>query len=123
MNEARGSRIEVRSVLILGLLTLAACAPKHASANHPPTVRARCEPCTVAPGGTVKLTAQAQDADGDRLDYHWTVAAGTLTVASESSTSWKAPMHEGPVPIAITVRDGHGGTASDVATIQVVQPR
>jgi PKD domain len=105
------------------LVVLAGCAPKHASVNHPPTVRARCEPCTVAPGGTAKLSAQAEDADGDRLNYSWTVAAGAVMTSSEASTSWTAPMQEGPVPVAITVRDGRGGAASDVLTMQVAKPK
>ncbi|HXT30931.1 MAG TPA: hypothetical protein VN716_16665, partial [Vicinamibacterales bacterium] len=34
------------------------------AANHPPKVRALCDPCTVAAGRTVTLNADAQDADG-----------------------------------------------------------
>ena len=81
MTEVRGARIEVP--LVLALVALAACAPKHASVNHPPTVRAHCDPCAVAPGATAQLSAQAEDADGDRLNYRWTVAAGTVSNRGE----------------------------------------
>src|SRR3954451_10670110 len=38
-----------------------------AQQNRPPTVRARCEPCTVEIGKTSTVTADAQDPDGDTL--------------------------------------------------------
>ncbi len=31
-------------------------------------------------------------------------------------------MQVGPVPVTVTVNDGHGGTASDSVTIQVIKP-
>src|SRR4051794_34711653 len=37
--------------------------------NRPPTVRARCEPCTVEIGKTSTVTGDAQDPDGDTLVY------------------------------------------------------
>src|SRR5206468_11903933 len=44
--------------------------------NRPPTVRARCEPCTVEIGKTSTVTADAQDPDGDTLTYRWSAPAG-----------------------------------------------
>ena len=46
--------------------------------NRPPTVRARCEPCTVEVGKTSTVTADATDPDGDTLTYRWSAPAGTL---------------------------------------------
>ena len=90
--------------------------------NRPPTVQARCEPCTVEVGKTSTITAVAQDPDGDTLTYRWTVPSGTLQNPSDRQTIWTAPNQEGPVQATITVNDGKGGTASANTTIQVVRP-
>ena len=103
----------------------AACShlpPTHTpTTNRPPTIRARCEPCSVATGKTVTLSADATDPDGDRLGYAWHAPAGILATPATAQTSWTAPMAEGPVPITVRVEDGKGATASDVITIQVVK--
>jgi hypothetical protein len=105
----------MRCALVL-LIGLAAVAQ-----NHPPTVHARCEPCTVYPGKISTVTADGRDQDGDTLTYLWKAAAGTLTKALSRQTSWTAPMQEGPVPVTVRVDDGKGGMASDVVTIQVIK--
>ena len=92
-------------------------------ANHPPTVKAQCEPCTVEVGKTSTVTADARDPDGDTLVYRWSAPAGTFRSQSERQTVWTAPQQEGPVPATVTVDDGKGGTASDSVTIQVVRPK
>ena len=102
-------------VLIVSSITAGACRSSGGTtpaaspslspaANHPPQVRALCNPCTVAAGRTVTLNADAQDADGDTLTYAWT-----------------APSADGPVPITVRVSDGKGGIASDVITITVTK--
>jgi outer membrane protein OmpA-like peptidoglycan-associated protein len=96
--------------------------PPVAPQNRPPSVRARCQPCTVNAGESSTVSAIAQDPDGDPLTYTWSAAAGTLTTASAAQTPWTAPRVEGPVPVTVTVSDGKGGSASDVVTIQVVRP-
>ena len=93
-----------------------------APANRPPTVHARCEPCTVQVGGKSTVTADAQDPDGDALVYRWTAPTGTFGNQADRQTVWTAPQQEGPVPVTITVNDGKGGTATDMVTIQVVRP-
>jgi outer membrane protein OmpA-like peptidoglycan-associated protein len=90
--------------------------------NRPPTVRARCEPCTVEIGRTATVIADAADPDGDTLSYLWSAPAGSLSNRTDRQTPWTAPMQEGPVPVTITVNDGKGGTATDAVTIQVIRP-
>ena len=97
-------------------------APAPAAANGPPTVRARCEPCTVEVGKTATVTADATDPDGDPLTYGWKAAAGTLTAPSTRQSPWTAPMQEGPVVVTVEVTDPRGGRASDAVTIQVIRP-
>ena len=96
--------------------------PPPAPQNRPPTVRARCEPCTVEVGRSSTVAADAQDPDGDALTYRWSAPAGTFQNPADRQTLWTAPQQEGPVPITATVDDGKGGTASDMVTIQVVRP-
>jgi outer membrane protein OmpA-like peptidoglycan-associated protein len=90
--------------------------------NRPPTVRARCEPCTVEVGRTSTVTADAQDPDGDALTYRWSAPAGTFANPADRQTIWTAPQQEGPVPVTVTVSDGKGGTATDTVRIQVIRP-
>ena len=119
-----------RSLAIVALVAAGACrssggpapaaspAPPSA-ANHPPKVRALCDPCTIAAGRTVTLNADAQDADGDALTYAWSAPSGAAAAATSKQTTWTAPSAEGPVPITVRVSDGKGGIASDVITITV----
>ena len=99
-----------------------ATPPPAPARNRPPTVRGRCEPCTVELGRLATVIADAADPDGDSLTYSWNAAAGTLANRSDRQSPWTAPMQEGPVPVAITVNDGRGGIATDAVTIQVMRP-
>ena len=97
-------------------------APPAAPANRPPTVVARCEPCTVEVGKASTVTADATDPDGDTLSYKWSAPAGSLTNATARQTPWTCPAQEGPVQLTVQVSDGKGGTASANVTIQCIRP-
>jgi outer membrane protein OmpA-like peptidoglycan-associated protein len=90
--------------------------------NRAPTVKARCEPCTVEIGRQVTMSADAQDPDGDTLRYRWTSPTGSFGNAGDRQTPWTAPGTAGAVPITITVDDGKGMTATDTVTVQVIAP-
>ena len=90
-------------------------------ANRPPTVRAWCDPCTVAPDGEVRLRAEASDPDGDPLTYAWSAPLGNFREAADgASARWRAPADTGTVVIRVRVSDGRGGTASATVTVRVV---
>jgi outer membrane protein OmpA-like peptidoglycan-associated protein len=97
-------------------------AQQTTAVNRPPTVRARCEPCTVEIGKVSTVTADAMDPDGDALTYRWSAATGRLSNPADRQTPWTAPMVEGPVPVTVTVTDTKGATATDSVTIQVIKP-
>jgi len=97
-------------------------APPTPPVNRPPTVQARCEPCSVQGGGNATVTADAQDPDGDTLRYRWNAPSGVLQNQLSRQTQWTAPQQAGPVPITVTVDDGKGGTANASVTIQVTPP-
>jgi outer membrane protein OmpA-like peptidoglycan-associated protein len=90
--------------------------------NRPPTVKARCEPCTVEVGRQLTASADAQDPDGDTLTYRWSAPTGTFANPASRQTPWTAPGQPGAVPLTITVNDGRGMTASDTVTVQVIAP-
>ncbi len=96
--------------------------PPPAKVNGPPSVRARCEPCTVEIGRTSAVTADAADPDGDTLTYKWNAPTGKLATPADRQSVWTAPMQEGPVPVTIVVADPSGASATDAVTIQVVRP-
>ena len=90
--------------------------------NRPPTVKARCEPCTIEVNRQLTASADAQDPDGDTLRYRWTAPTGTFANPADRQTPWTAPGTPGAVPLTITVDDGKGMTATDTVTVQVVAP-
>lgn len=90
--------------------------------NRAPSVKARCEPCTVEVGRQITASADAQDPDGDTLTYRWTSPTGSFGNAGNRQTPWTAPTQAGAVPLTITVNDGKGMTATDTVTVQVVAP-
>jgi outer membrane protein OmpA-like peptidoglycan-associated protein len=96
--------------------------PPPPPANRPPTVKARCEPCTVQVGQASTVTADANDPDGDTLSYKWSAPTGTFANAADRQTRFTCPGQPGAVPVTVTVSDGKGGTASDTVTIQCVAP-
>ncbi len=88
--------------------------------NQRPSVSASCDPCTVVPGGEVRLTATASDPDGDDLTYAWSAAEGVFRGGTDAATArWTAPEATGPVRFRVRVSDGHGGSASATVTVTV----
>ena len=97
-------------------------APPAPPANRPPTVTAACNPCIVEPGGTLTVTAKAQDPDGDKLTYLWSGPSGTFKNPSGAETPWTAGQQEGPVTLTVTVDDGRGGKAQATVNVEVRRP-
>ncbi|MEQ1871745.1 MAG: OmpA family protein [Vicinamibacterales bacterium] len=80
-------------------------------------------PCTIEPGKTVTLTANATDPDGDTLTYRWTASpSGTFSNPTGRTTDFTAPNVEGPVTVTVTVSDGKDGTTSSSTTLMVRRP-
>jgi outer membrane protein OmpA-like peptidoglycan-associated protein len=96
--------------------------PPPPAPRRAPTVRGRCEPCSVLAGDTIALSADGQSPEGDQVRYRWSAPVGTFQSPGDRQTMWTAPQQEGAVPVTVTVDDGKGGTSSDTVTIQVTRP-
>lgn len=97
------------------------------SSNRPPVIKmAGPVPLgPIAPGATTALEAEAQDPDGDSLQYFWRAERGTLSSDRGQRVNWTAQDTKGSLPasvqIELTVKDPNGG--SDTAKIGlVIQP-
>ena len=97
--------------------------PEPIAANRPPSIRARCEPCTVEAGNSATLSAEATDPDGDTLTYRWSVSAGSLSDRASARAPWTAPPQEGTVIATVEVEDGRGARATDAVTLTVTAPK
>jgi outer membrane protein OmpA-like peptidoglycan-associated protein len=73
----------------------------------------------VRTGETVTLRAEASDPDGDPLTFVWSATGGSLADTRAAATTWRAETAPGLITLAVTARDGRGGEASDVVTVEV----
>ena len=90
---------------------------------HDLSVKAECNPCTVAPGGTSTVTAVPQSSIGCSVTYAWSSPTGRFTDQKAKETVWTAPAQPGTVPVTVTVTCPQDGkTAQDTVNIQVVAP-
>ena len=88
--------------------------------NAAPTVTIAAASTMLAPGGTVALTATAEDSDGTIAGYQWTAPRGTFSTTTAAETVWTAPdRFSGTVDVRVTVRDNGGRRASATVTITV----
>jgi peptidoglycan-associated lipoprotein len=96
--------------------------PPPAAPNRNPAFAAglQCVPGQVAPGQTLKLSAQATDPDGDAVTYRWSAPSGSFSPVDAAATTWTAPNQTGDVPITVTATDSRGGTVTASCTVRVV---
>jgi len=68
------------------------------------------------PLGSLQVTCDASDPDGDELSYEWSASGGNITGTGPEVT-WTAPQEVGVYNITIVVRDSYGG--SDTRTVPI----
>jgi hypothetical protein len=71
-----------------------------------------------APNGTINLTANVSDDNGDPITYNWSVTGGSFS-GSGSSVDWTAPGTEGIYQITLTAQDDEGLSATKTVSILV----
>jgi hypothetical protein len=65
-------------------------------------------PGWTAPSGSLAVTCNASDLDGDTLNYSWTAEAGVVSGTGPEAV-WTAPTQVGMYDITVVVDDGRGG--------------
>jgi serine/threonine protein kinase len=92
------------------------------SVNRSPVIQTvRLEPPTIEAWGTVSMTCQASDEDGDMLAYSWQASGGTI-IGEGKAVVYNAPTVEGDLAITATVQDKYGGRATHLVRTKVVAP-
>ncbi|NWF77660.1 MAG: hypothetical protein HXY36_03595 [Chloroflexi bacterium] len=66
------------------------------------------------PSGSIQITCNASDPNGDELSYEWSASGGSITGAG-SEIAWNAPAETGIYYITVVVTDAYGG--SDTRTL------
>ena len=78
-------------------------------ANNPPTINSLvANPDWITPSGSLQVTCNATDPDGDMLSYEWTTDGGKISGAG-AAVNWAAPKGVGTYNITVVVDDGYGG--------------
>ena len=97
--------------------------PPPPAANQNPTVNCEVERSQILPGETVRVRANASDADGDTLTYEWSASQGRIT-GNGANATYDSTGVTPPATVTITVRvtDGRGGTAESTCTVRIAAP-
>jgi hypothetical protein len=72
----------------------------------------------ITPSGSVQLTCNATDPDGDELTYEWTATAGNIS-GTGAVVNWTAPQEVGIYDVTVVVKDSHGDSVMDSLHISV----
>jgi len=96
------------------MLLVASCA-----ANRHPVITGLVseEPGWVAPSGSLVITCNASDPDGDTLNYSWTAEGGAISGTGPEAI-WTAPAQVGMYDVTVTVDDGRG--AETTASLSLI---
>jgi len=58
--------------------------------------------------GSLQVTCDASDRDGDELSYEWTASGGDIS-GTGAVVNWTAPQEVGTCNVTVVVTDGYGG--------------
>jgi hypothetical protein len=86
--------------------------------NYPPVIDGLgAEAEWVVPSGSLLVTCNASDRDGDELSYNWSASKGIISGAG-SEITWTAPEEIGVCDITVVVDDGQGN--DDKASLTLI---
>ena len=114
--------LEVRAFDLVGRLRGLRVVGVGGGSTEDPTVRVSCDPCRVVTYDEVRLTADAVDPEGERLDVEWTATRGAFAAPGGFRVSWYSGAQPGRATITVTVTDPHGASASDSVVVRVNAP-
>jgi hypothetical protein len=70
------------------------------------------------PSGSLQVTCNASDPDGDELSYEWSATAGDIS-GTGAVADWTAPEEVGIYDVTVVVEDGYGGEDTKSITLSV----
>ena len=66
-----------------------------------------------------ELTVKADDLDGDKLSYKWTVSGGSLAADNQATAKWNTPSKADNYDVKVVVTDNKGGSSSKSISVYV----
>jgi hypothetical protein len=76
--------------------------------NRPPTINSlEAEAPWTAPSGSIQVTCNATDPDGDELSYEWSTTGGDIS-GTGAVVNWTAPQEVGAYNVTVVVKDVYG---------------
>jgi len=72
----------------------------------------------IVPLGSLLVTCNASDPEGDELSYSWSASGGEIN-GEGAIVTWTAPDSAGSYNVTVTVTDGRGGEVTDYVTVSV----
>jgi hypothetical protein len=88
-------------------------------ANKTPTITSLIADADwTTPSGSLQVTCNATDPDGDELSYEWSTTGGDIS-GTGAVVSWTAPEEVGIYHITVVAKDGHGSSATNSLLISV----
>ncbi len=76
--------------------------------NMPPTINSLIADADwTLPSGSIQVTCDAEDFDGDELSYEWSTTGGNIS-GTGPEVIWTAPEEVGIYHVTVVVKDGHG---------------
>jgi len=121
--KTRKKRLIVAAIIAIAVpLLILACTtaePEPPVDNDPPVIHSlQAESERVFPSESIQIVCIASAADGGVVTYQWWASGGAIDGEGPTVT-WRAPDSDGLCDIRVTVRDGHGGEATDSVTVAV----
>jgi len=89
--------------------------------NTPPTITCAANPATITAGQRATITANASDADNDKLTYSYKASGGNVSGTDSTAQFDSTGLAPGSYTITCHVSDGRGGE-TDATTQVTVQP-
>ena len=89
-----------------------------------PTLVVTCsaQPSSIAPGGTVEITAKAVSVENHRTSYSFKASSGKLVAGASSATLHTSPDSPATITVTCNAVDDRGTAVSQTTTVTVRRP-
>jgi hypothetical protein len=89
-------------------------------ANEPPYIYSLVADADwTTPSGSLQVTCNATDPDGDELSYEWSASGGDIS-GTGAAVNWTTPEEVGIYQVTVVVTDSHGGEGTRFVYLSVV---